>query len=154
MVLKSASSATAGCSCERSPASAFCVGAALGASQQRAQAVQVHMGSSAVNRQQLGTFKTISLSLDASSRVAYLSLSRPDRSNSINAAMWAELPQATNRPRPPPPPPPRQHPFLLRVRHARHQPCDQYMPCNKRAFHRQALDLLSGHDGVRVVSGR
>ena len=51
------------------------------------------MGSSAVNRQQLGKFKTISVSLDPSSRVAYLSLSRPDRSNSINAEMWAELPQ-------------------------------------------------------------
>jgi len=60
------------------------------------------MGSSAAHRQQLGSFKTIAVSFDAATRVAYLALSRPDRSNSVNEEMWAELPQVT-----PPPPPPR-----------------------------------------------
>ena len=60
------------------------------------------MGSSAAHRQQLGSFKTIAVSFDAATRVAYLALSRPDRSNSVNEEMWAELPQVT----PPPPTPP------------------------------------------------
>ena len=58
------------------------------------------MGSSAAHRQQLSSFKTIALSFDAATRVAYLALGRPDRSNSVNEEMWSELPQV--KPAPPP----------------------------------------------------
>ena len=72
------------------------------ASQQRAQ-VANSMATSTTHKQQLGRFKTIAVTLNAATRVAYLSLCRPDKSNSFDEEMWSELPQVS----PPPPPPPR-----------------------------------------------